>query len=215
MGQSLYSVLVRTLMVNQFAQPFVEAPWLVTPLRVVLGGLVIVVLLNQITRRRSLPTVTLALEHGLVMASGLLIIPLAEDFHFTYLGAALTAGLIVALRSWRPREPGLPRGPFSSFWRRQPRPGLLLIAYVGYLGVLCLPALRLVSHAFYRYGDGPVGFPLSALMNFQALLLLLGVVLIAAALRADLLARPELLGRQHLVVHRRDCVVRETHVHGT
>ena len=176
MIQSVYAVLVRTFMVNQFAQPLVDAPWLVLPLRVVLSGLILLFALSRVSRQRDLPPTTLALEYGLILGVGLLAIPVAEDFHFTYLALAFAAGALVLVRQWQTRH---------ALAERRPLPSLLPVVYAGYLGVLCLPALRLISHAFYRYGDGPVGYPLALLMSFQAVLLLVGVLLLASTLQAD------------------------------
>lgn len=163
-SQSIYSVLLRTFTENPYARPLVDAPWLVLPLRVALGGGAVILALVGVRRTRALPTTTLALEHGLVLAAGLLAIPLTENIHLTYLVIAIVAGLLAAGRCW------------SASGRAR----WLGAALAGLLIVLSLPGLRLFSHGFYHYYGGPLGYPLALSMSVYLVLLagLAGVMLL-------------------------------------
>ena len=177
MSQSIYAVLLRSLTSNPFGQPLLEAPWLVLPLRVALSAAVLVLALWHVMPTRTLPVTTQTVEHGIMLAAGLLVVPLAEDFHFTYLAAAFAAATAVALR--------------AALDGRSAK--LLTLALAAYLVILMLPATRSISHAFYRYADGPVGFPLSLALGFHFALLVVGAGLLLATRRLD---RARAVGRR-------------------
>ena len=139
-NQSLYGLLLRFLSENQYTVPVIAAPALLSALRWGFTALVLIVLGTTITRRRELSTASIALEYGLVITAALLVSPLAEDIHFTYLAIPLLACLAVLLAA----------RPLSAA-----RLGLLGVLTGTYL-YLCLPNLRSISAAYYAHYIAPL-----------------------------------------------------------
>ena len=88
-NQSPYGMLLRLFTVNAYAQPLLVAPWLVTPLRlVVMAGAALLWL--AVVPRRATPDRALAMgEYLLALPLILFFSPLAEDIHYCLLIPAL------------------------------------------------------------------------------------------------------------------------------
>ena len=144
-GQSAASMLLRTLTVQPYTVPLVEAPWLVAPLQVSIGvGLVAVIALT-VSRSREGPPLALLLEWGLGVTALLIFGPLTEEHHLAYLTLGLTATATVAFKGWQA----------TAGSRR------LSIATAVLVGFLMLPGTQVIAWGFYAYLDIPIPPPKS------------------------------------------------------
>ena len=120
--------------------PYLNAPVLASILR----GLLVVGVLGSlaclIVRDRSRSPRYLALEYGVVIVAMLLVGPLVEDIHYTYLAIPLIAAAVV----------------LGAHWRSRPAPIALGVALVAASLYLFIPTLRAVHFAFYAHYDGPL-----------------------------------------------------------
>jgi hypothetical protein len=151
-NQSVYGLLLRLFSVNPFTVPLLAAPALVVVGRVAVTAAVLLVLGAGLTRSRDHPARTLALEFGLCVVGMLLVSPLSEDLHYTYLVLPLTAVLVVAGAGTRWRR--------GAGWPAPRAPALLGAAALAVYVYLSLPTLRSMKMAYYRYYAAPVGPPL-------------------------------------------------------
>jgi hypothetical protein len=88
-NQAPYGMLLRLFTSNVYTQPLIDAPWLVTPLRVAVI-LVAALWWMRVVPRRETPDRTLALgECLLALPLTLIFSPLAEDIHYCALLPAL------------------------------------------------------------------------------------------------------------------------------
>lgn len=160
-GQSAYSLLLRTLTVQPYTVPLVEAPWLVVPLLALVGVGLVGLLLGTVSRSRAQPPVVQLGELGLAVAAMLIFGPLTEEHHLAYLALGLTATLAVGLSRWSG----------SAAARR------LTVATAAVVLFLMLPGTQVIAWGSYAYRDAPIAPPLSF-----ATFLFLDVVLAAAVL---------------------------------
>ncbi len=144
-SQSFTSMLVRLFTENQFTRPVLDAPWLVTALRVVYSVAVVGLVLTIVGRSRTRDAIDLALEYGLVVSATLLIGPLAEESHLAYLAVGLSAAAAVAAARVR-----------CSRAARWLGVGVVVMT----LGLLT-PGLHELSWGFWRYEIEPIPFPAS------------------------------------------------------
>lgn len=166
-GQSVYSLLLRTLTVQPYTVPLVEAPWLVTPLLALVGVVLIGLLARTVSRSRDLTPIVQLLEFGLAIAAMLIFGPLTEEHHLAYLALGLTATLAAGLSRW----------PISASARR------LTIATAALLMLLMLPGTQAIAWGFYLYRDGPIAPPLSFSTFLFLYLLVAAAIVNLAALR--------------------------------
>jgi hypothetical protein len=166
-SQSFTSMLVRLFTENQFTRPALDAPWLVTPLRIVYALGVIGVLLWAVTRSRARHPIDLALEYGLIVSATLLIGPLAEESHLAYLAIGLSAAGAVAIARLRSSR--------AAWW-------LGLGVLVMTLGLLT-PGLHDLSWGFWRYQVEPIPFPASLQTGVYLYIQLAMAALLVVALR--------------------------------
>jgi hypothetical protein len=160
-GQSLYAFLLRTLTVQPYTVPLLDAPWLVTPLRVVLVVGLMILLLTVFGRSRDRGTVRLGLEFGLTVATMLLLSPLTEESHLAYLLIGLLASAIVLREAAR----------YSVSARATAVVATLTI------GLLALPGTTIIAWGWGLYSvDGPLPPPLS----FVTFIFLYGLLSVAA-----------------------------------
>lgn len=171
-GQASYSLLLRTLTVQSYTVPIVEAPWLVAPLHVLVGIGLLGLLVRVISRSRTQPPVVQLAEFGLAIAAMLIYGPLTEEHHLAYLAVGLTATLAAGL----------------SGWSNSPVARRIALATAALVLFLMLPGTQAIAWGFYGYWDGPIAPPAS-LTTF----LWLYVVVAAAALNVAAL---RLLRRQ-------------------
>lgn len=160
-GQSLYAFLLRTLTVQPYTVPLLDAPWLVTPLRVVLVVGLMILLLTVVGRSRDRGTVRLGLEFGLTVATMLLLSPLTEESHLAYLLIGLLASAIVLREAAR----------YSVSARATAVVATLTV------GLLALPGTTIIAWGWGLYSvDGPLPPPLS----FVTFIFLYGLLSVAA-----------------------------------
>lgn len=166
-NQAPYGMLLRLFTSNPYTVPILALPMLATALRVAVIGAVIVVLARSIRMARATSDARLVLEYSLVLIGMLLVSPLSEDIHYTYLGLPLIAiGCIV-------------------FNRRLDRLaqmlGLGLLAVYAYLS---LPLLGAAKMAFYTFYVEPVAAPRLLLtgVHLYGLLALAGIGLVSLRL---------------------------------
>jgi hypothetical protein len=166
-GQSVYSLLLRTLTVQPYTVPLIEAPWLVRPLRVMVAIVVLGVVLACVQRDRQQAPIVQVLEFGLGVATMLVISPLTEEHHLAYLTIGLTATVLTGL----------------SRWNRSAGARWILWATAGLIGVLMLPGTHLIAWGFYWYREAPIAPPLSLATFFFLYALLAAAALNLLALR--------------------------------
>lgn len=166
-GQSTYSLLLRTLTVQPYTVPLVEVPWLVTPLLALVGVGLVGVLLGTVSRSRAQPQIVQLGEFGVAVAAMLSFGPLTEEHHLAYLALGLTATLAVGLSRWSD----------SAAARR------LTIATATVVLFLMLPGTQVIAWGFYAYRDGPIAPPLSFATFLFLYLTVAAAVLNVAALR--------------------------------
>jgi hypothetical protein len=142
-GQSAASLLIRTLTIQPYTVPLVEAPGLVAPLQAVIGAGLLVVLARSVSRSREQPTLVLVLEWSLGITALLIFGPLTEEHHLAYLALGLTATLAASLAA-RPGSAGARRIVVAT--------GALVLFFL-------LPGTQVVAWGFYRYLDGPIPPP--------------------------------------------------------
>ncbi|MCC6174685.1 MAG: DUF2029 domain-containing protein [Chloroflexi bacterium] len=131
LNQSPYGVLLRSFTPTAFTTPILDAPMLVPVLRTVVVLLVLGVLAMLVAPTRSVRPTRLALEWGLTLAGMLLVNPLAEDIHLTYLTVALVSVGLSLASVPRPRRVRLALG----------------LGLLGVYGLFLTPSL----HEFLRY----------------------------------------------------------------
>ncbi len=166
-GQSAYSLLLRTLTVQPYTVPLFDAPWLVTPLLAAIGAGLVGVLLGTVSRSRAQPPLVQLSEFGLAVAAMLVFGPLTEEHHLAYLALGLTASLAAGLSRWSG----------SAAARRVTVVAAALVLF------LMLPGTQAVAWGFYAYRDGPIAPPL-AFATFLFLPAMLGAAVVnVAALR--------------------------------
>ena len=166
-GQSVYSLLLRTLTVQPYTVPLVEAPWLVSPLLALIGVGLVGVLLRTVSRSRAEPPLVLLAEFGLAIAAMLIFGPLTEEHHLAYLALGLTATLAAAV----PRRSSTPAA------RR------IAVMTAALVLFLMLPGSQVIAWGFYRYQDGPLAPPLSFTTFLFLYAVLAAALLNVAALR--------------------------------
>jgi len=160
-SQSAYSLLLRTLTVQPYTVPLVEAPWLVAPLRAIIGVGLLVGLLAMVSRSRQEPIIAQALEFGLAITLMLIFGRLSEEHHLAYLAIGLTATMAAVAPSWRASA--------SARW--------IAVATAALILFFMLPRTQVVAWGFFRYMDGPIAPPLS----FTTFLFLYAMVAVAVA----------------------------------
>jgi hypothetical protein len=166
-GQSSYSLLLRTLTVQPYTVPIVEAPWMVTPLHALVGIGLLGLLASAVSRSRAQPPIVQLAECGLAIAAMLIFGPLTEEHHLAYLALGLTATLAAALTGW----------PASVEARR------IALATAALVLLLMLPGTQAVAWGFYRYQGGPISAPLSFTTFLWFYVVLVAASLNLAALR--------------------------------
>jgi hypothetical protein len=166
-GQSAYSLLLRTLTVQPYTVPLIDVPLLVTPLLVLVGAGLVGVLLSSVSRSRAQPPIVQLAECGLAVAAMLIFGPLTEEHHLAYLALGLTATLAV----------GLSRRSDSAAARR------LVVLTAALVLFLMLPSTQVIAWGFYAYRDGPIAPPLSFTTFLFLYAVLAAAVLNVAALR--------------------------------
>lgn len=164
-SQSAMSLLLRTLTVQPYTVPLVEAPGLVTPIQGLIGIGLVLGLAKVVTRSRCEPPIMLLLEWSLGLTALLIFGPLTEEHHLAYLSLGLVGTLSVA---WAQR-----RGVISS--RRSGACWLGVATAVMVLFFL-LPGTQIVAWGWYAYLDGPIPPPAS----FATFLFLYATLAVAA-----------------------------------
>jgi hypothetical protein len=167
MNQSIYGILLRLFTHNTYTAPAFYAPWLVNLLRYSISVALILVNCWFCTHKSSDKYHVIGIEYGFTITVMLLISPLSEDVHFTYLIVPMVAA---AAYIWHEHRPG--RGTIA--------------AAVGLLAVylyLSMPGLRTLSLANYRFFVAPIEPPASLLtgMHFYGLVALTVLVLLIGA----------------------------------
>ena len=166
-SQSAYSFLLRTLTVQPYTVPLVDAPWLVTPLRVLIGVALIAGLLATISRSRNEPAIVLLLEFGLVVTAMLIFGPLTEENHLAYLTIGLTATMAAGLSAWRASA--------GARW--------ITVATATLVLFFMLPRTQVIAWGLFPHADRPLAPPLSFVTFLFLYALLATAVLNLAALR--------------------------------
>jgi hypothetical protein len=144
-SQSAASLLLRTLTAQPYTVPLVEAPWLVTPLEVLIGAGLLGILAAGVSRSRDEPPLALLLEWGLGLGALLVFGPLTEEHHLAYLAPGLVGTLAVALARWST----------STVARRLGCATAVLLAF------FVLPGTQVVAWGWYAYLAGPIPPPAS------------------------------------------------------
>ena len=165
-SQSTYSLLLRTLTVQPYTVPLLDAPWLVLPLLLVIGAGLVGVVLRTVSRSREQPALTQLGEFGLAVAAMLAFGPLTEEHHLAYLALGLAATLAAGLSGWS-------NSPVAR------RIALMTAALVLFL---MLPGTQAIAWGFYGYRDGPIAPPVSLTTFLWLYVVLAAAVLNVAAL---------------------------------
>jgi hypothetical protein len=142
-GQSAASLLLRTLTVQPYTVPLIEAPWLVGPLQIVFAIGLLAVLARTVSRSREQPPLVLLLEWSLGITALLIFGPLTEEHHLAYLAPGLTATLAASVAAWS----------HAASTRR------IAVATGALVLLLMLPGTQVIAWGFYRYLDGPIAPP--------------------------------------------------------
>ena len=158
-GQSVYSLLLRTLTVQPYTVPLVDAPELVAPLLALAGLGLAGTVLRTVPRSRDRSPLAQVLQWGLAIAAMSIFGPLTEEHHLAYLAIGLSGTVAAGLTRWR--TSALARG-LVVF-------GLLLVC------VLLLPGTQRIAWGFYAYKQAPMAPPLAwATFFWLAVMLLVG-----------------------------------------
>lgn len=144
-GQSVASLLLRTLTVQPYTVPLVDAPWLVWPLHGLVGVGLLALLALTVSRSREVLPLVILLEWGLGVTALLIFGPLTEEHHLAYLALGLTGTLAAALTPWRDSAPA----------RRVAVSTAVLVL------LLMLPGTQVIAWGAYRYLDAPIPPPAS------------------------------------------------------
>jgi len=166
-SQSAYSFLLRSLTVQPYTVPLLNAPWLVRPLRALIGVTLVGGLVATISRSRNEPAIIQLLEFGLVVAAMLIFGPLTEECHLAYLTIGLTATAAAALSAWHA----------SASARR------ITVATATLVLFFLLPRTQIIAWGLFRHGAGPLAPPLSFVTSLFLYAVLATAVLNLAALR--------------------------------
>jgi hypothetical protein len=142
-GQATASLLLRTLTVQPYTAPLIEAPGLVAPLYGLVAAGLLATLAMTVSRSRQEPPLVLLLEWGLAVTTLLILGPLTEEHHLAYLALGLTATLTASLAAWSVSP--------TARWIAVGA-GLLVLG-------LLLPGTKVVAWGFYAYLDGPIPPP--------------------------------------------------------
>ena len=176
-NQSPYGLMLRVFTPNAFTVPLVEAPVLALVARGAITVGVLGVLMQMVSRSRSLPATHLGLEYGLTVVGMLLVAPLAQDIYYIHLVVPLIAVAATLRASWS--------------WQLQP---LALAAGTAATSLyLSLPGLRALSMGYYAFHDAP----LVGLRVLQTGAHAYGLIALAAMTWATVVWRRAALARQH------------------
>jgi len=102
MNQAPYGMLLRSFTINSFTTPLVVAPWLITPLRILITGGLAAWWLRAVPRARAADHTQAMSECLLALPLAVLLSPFAEQIHFCLVIPALIglSWLAAARRLW-------------------------------------------------------------------------------------------------------------------
>jgi hypothetical protein len=99
-NQSPSGVLLRAFTSLNAAPYIADLPWLVLPLRIVLGLAVVGALSALVSRDRRLSSPRMVAEYGLLLLGMILVSPLGEDLHYVYFAVTLLGCGMLVYRAW-------------------------------------------------------------------------------------------------------------------